>query len=208
MCTFLKSPGSTWAQSSTVKGRQYFWDIKFLLCTLDRAYLMSITFKILMNSKLGLLTVMFLIVMEWLFLFLLHVNCFSFNIYCETVRWYWKPKLRNGVQNPTYYSKSTIYFNNYEFYTRTVIPNNVNKSLWQTGPLPLLKSIRQCQVLYEGYFLRPSTFSWCSSDAVSGWKLHSLWPRAPTFHWVQWFRCSLSWPTTRKSYWILCAALK
>jgi len=80
-----------------------------------------------------------------------------FNICCETVRWYWKPTLRNGVQNPKYYSRSTIYFNN-DLHVRTVTPNNVKKTPWQTGPLPLLKSIQQCQLLSEGYLLRLSTF--------------------------------------------------
>lgn len=42
------------------------------------------------------------------------VTVSHFNICCKTVRWYWKPNLRNGVQNPTDYSRSTIYFNNYE----------------------------------------------------------------------------------------------
>lgn len=126
-----------------------------------------------------------------------------FNICCETVRWYWKPKLRNGVQNPTYYSRSIIYFNNYELHVRTVTPNHMKKTLWQTGPLPALKSIQQCQLPSEGYLLRLSTFSWCSSDAISSWKLHSGWPCVPAFHQVQWLGCNISWPTTTESCWIL-----
>lgn len=148
-------------QSSIVKGRQYFWNIniKFLLDTTDCAYLMPITLKILMNSKLGLLMVMFPVIKGLLFLFLLHVTVSHFSICCKTVRWYWKPQLRNGVQNPTYYSRSTIYFNNYELHVRTVTPNNVKKTLWQTGPLPVLKYTQQCQLLSEVYLPRLSTFS-------------------------------------------------
>lgn len=64
---------------------------------------------------------------------------------------------RNGAQNPAYYSKSTVYFNNCELPVRTVTPNNMKKVLWQTGPV--LKTIQPCQLVSEGYLPRLSAFS-------------------------------------------------
>lgn len=106
---------------------------------------------------------------------------------------------RNGVQNPALYSKSAVYFNNYELHVRTVTPNNMKKILWQTGPV--LKPTQPCQLVSEGYLPRLSAFSWCSSDAVSSWKLYSVCLQyccAPTFRRVQWFGCKHSRPSTTK----------
>lgn len=53
-----------------------------------------------------------------------------FNIFSKT-GWYWKSKLRNYSQNPTYYSRSAriLYFNDCDLHMRTVTPNNVKKTL-------------------------------------------------------------------------------
>lgn len=168
-----------------------FWNwkitIQFLLDSTDSPDSMPVTHAIAVNSKMGLLV--------WG-----DVSCHC-GICHEIVRWHWKPK-KNGVQNPKYYPKSTIYFNNYELHVRTITPNNVKKTLWQTDPLPVLKSRWQCQPVSDGYLPRLlSTFSWCSSDAVGSWKLYSVCLQnscAPTFHWAQRLGCQQSWPPTTK----------